>query len=80
MPWTVHPLFVKFTERDTRLLVADALLGEAWESAEGPSGLDFSLRDLGTKTLVDDVRVNDTRLEFKDAPVAAASMKAYAMP
>ena len=48
-------LRLHFVDHDTRLLIASATLGERWEDADRPSRLRFTVWDLASKSLVNDV-------------------------
>jgi hypothetical protein len=58
----VRVLRLQFVDHDARLLIASATLGDHPESAPDPDHLGFSVWDLASKTLVNDVEVADTRL------------------
>ena len=58
----VRVLRLQFVDHDARLLIASATLGEFLEAAPDSSRLGFSVWDLASKTLVNDVEVTDTRL------------------
>ena len=58
----VQVLRLQFVDHDARLLIAAATLGERRESTAQPSSLDFSVWDLASKALVNDVEVTDTPL------------------
>ena len=58
----VRVLRLQFVDHDARLLIASATLGDFLEAAPDASRLDFSVWDLASKTLVNDVEVTDTRL------------------
>ena len=60
-------LRLQFVDHDARLLIASASLGERRESPAQPSGLSFSVWDLASGALVDDVEVMDTRLDVAAA-------------
>jgi hypothetical protein len=55
-------LRLQFVDHDARLLVAAATLGQHAQSASDVSGLDFSVWDLASKTLVNHVEVADVPL------------------
>jgi hypothetical protein len=61
----VRVLRVQFVDHDARLLVAGATLGDFPEGAPDPSRLDFSVWDLASKTLVNDVEATDARLDTR---------------
>ena len=58
----VRVLGLRFVDHDARLLIATATLGDHPESAPDPSRLGFSVWDLASKTLVNDIEVTDARL------------------
>jgi len=62
-----HVLRLQFVDHDARLLIAGATMGEHRESASDPSGLSFSVWDLASKTLVNDIEIGDTPLAVADA-------------
>ena len=57
-----HVLRLQFVDHDARLLIAGATLGERPQSMPEPSSLGFSVWDLASKTLVNDVEIADTSL------------------
>ena len=57
-----HVLRLQFVDHDARLLLASATLGEHDETAPGPSGLSVSVWDLASKSLVNDIEIDDTPL------------------
>ena len=58
----VRVLRLQFVDHDARLLIAGATLGDVLEAAPDPSRLGFSVWDLASRTLVNDIEVADTRL------------------
>jgi len=60
----LHVLRLQFAARDTRLMVAAATLPAAPETTPRESGLSFSVWDLASKALVNDI-------ELADAPLAS---------
>ncbi len=58
----VRVLRLQFVDHDARLLIASATLGDFPEAAPDPSRLGFSVWDLASKTLVNDVEVTGMRL------------------
>ena len=67
--WNSHVLRLQFVDHDARLLIAGATLGQQLEVPPSPSGLSFSVWDLASKTLVNDVEIDGTPL------LTAASMQ-----
>ena len=57
----VDVLRLQFVDHDARLLIATATLGDFLEAAPNPGRLGFSVWDLATKTLVNDIEAADTR-------------------
>ena len=62
-------LRLQFVDHDARLLIASATLGEQLDGPPEPSSLGFSVWDLASKTLVNDVEIDGTPL------VATASLQ-----
>ncbi len=63
----VRVLRLQFVDHDARLLIARATLGERREDADRPGSLDFSVWDLASRTLVNDIDVTDTPLAIRAA-------------
>ena len=63
----VRVLRLQFVNHDARLLIARATLGERPEDADRPGSLDFSVWDLASKALVNDIEVTDTPLATRAA-------------
>ncbi len=57
-----HVLRLQFVDHDARLLVASATFGPHEESAPDPSSLGVSVWDLASKSLVNDVEIDDAPL------------------
>ena len=58
----VDVLRLQFVDHDARLLIASATLGDHPQSAPDPGHLGFSVWDLASRTLVNNIEVADTRL------------------
>ena len=58
----VRVLRLQFVDHDARLLIASATPGGFLEAAPGPSRLGFSVWDLASRTLVNDIEAADTPL------------------
>ena len=58
----VRVLRLQFVDHDARLLVASATLGDLPQAAPDPGHLGFSVWDLASQTLVNDIEVADTPL------------------
>ena len=70
----VRVLRLQFVDHDARLLIASATLGRHQEMSPDPSSLSFSVWDLASKALVNDIEVHDTPL------ATAASMQVAFSP
>jgi hypothetical protein len=57
-----HVLRLQFVDHDARLLIASATLGTRPQHAPEPGSLGFSVWDLASKSLVNDVEIDDTPL------------------
>ncbi len=72
-------LRLQFMDHDTRLLIARAHLGNAPESAPTPSRLSFSVWDLASKGLVNDVEAAGTGLATRAALLVDVSAQTGAL-
>ena len=62
-----HVLRLQFVDHDARLLIASATMGERWEAPAQPSSLGFSVWDLASKALVNDIEIGATPLVVNTA-------------
>ena len=58
----VRVLRLQFVDHDARLLIASATLGQHQEMSPDPSSMSFSVWDLASKALVNDIEIHDTPL------------------